>query len=69
MSDSAKTKLSCSRCRKKKIFIDLCKCLQYFCRDCSPYYVHGCKFDWKKRNQDILAEKNPQIIGIKVESI
>lgn len=59
----------CSRCHKKKLFTDLCKCQNYFCRDCSPYYIHNCSFDWRKRNQDMIKLKNPQITGIKVDNI
>jgi hypothetical protein len=60
---------NCNKCLKKKLFLNICKCDNYFCLDCLPYFNHNCKFDWKKNNRDLLFKNNPVIKPIKVNNI
>ena len=62
-------KNKCSRCLKKKLFIEKCKCENNFCLDCLPYFNHNCDYDWVKNNQDRLNKSNPKIECVKVSSI
>lgn len=59
----------CSKCFKKKILIEKCKCENFFCLNCLPYFNHNCSYDWRKNNQDRLNKLNPKIEAIKVNCI
>jgi hypothetical protein len=59
----------CTKCKKKKLFIDKCKCDLKFCIDCLPYFIHNCMFDWKNEKNKILLKENPLIECIKVSDI
>jgi hypothetical protein len=59
----------CSKCLKKKLFIEKCKCEKNFCLECLPYFNHNCRYDWLKNNKDRLNKLNPKIEAIKVNSI
>ena len=59
----------CSKCLKKKLFIQKCKCENFYCIECSPYFNHNCTYNWIKNNQDRLNKLNPKIEAIKVNSI
>lgn len=60
----------CSKCTKKKsTIIEKCKCDNYFCLNCLPFFNHDCKFDWRKDKKDYLNKTNPKIIAIKVNDI
>jgi len=59
----------CSKCLKKKIFIEKCKCDNNYCLDCLPYFNHDCNYDWTRNNKDKLIKLNPKIEVIKVDSI
>ena len=62
-------KKKCSKCNKKKVFIENCKCGEEFCLDCLPFYKHECTFDWKKEKQQNLISSNPKMEYIKVSDI
>jgi len=62
-------KNKCSRCLKKKLFTEQCKCENNFCLDCLPYFNHNCTYDWIKNNQERLNKSNPKIESVKVNSI
>jgi hypothetical protein len=59
----------CSKCLKKKLFTEKCKCDNNYCLDCLPYFNHNCNYDWMKNNKDKLIKSNPKIEAIKVDSI
>ena len=60
---------SCEKCLKKTLVINECKCQKFFCLNCSPYYIHDCKYNWIKNKKENLTELNPQILAQKVDNI
>lgn len=62
-------KKKCSKCNKKKIILDKCKCEYMFCLDCLPYFNHNCIFDWKGYNKNHLSKNNPKIEFVKVSTL
>ncbi len=59
----------CEKCSKKTLVINECKCQKFFCLNCSPYYIHDCKYNWSQNKKENLTQLNPQIIAQKVENI
>jgi len=62
-------RVKCTKCKKKHLLIEECKCGYNFCLNCLPFFNHECIFDWKKQNKDELTKLNPKIIAIKVDNI
>lgn len=63
--------MKCYSCEKKIKLIyqmlSLCKCENNYCLNCIR--SHDCKFDYIKHNQNILKERNCQVIAEKVIKI
>ena len=59
----------CSHCKKKSIMIESCKCGQFFCLTCLPYFVHVCTFDHKDDKKKQLLETLPKILPEKIKKI
>ena len=51
----SKNRCKFSGCRKKMTVTDwACKCGKKFCSNHKSSITHGCTFDWKMQQQDIL---------------
>ncbi len=61
--------MRCNYCRKKTLCEYECKCLQKFCLNCLPFYIHNCSYDYKKERQNNLTESNPKIIAQKIQTV
>lgn len=62
-------KTRCDKCKKKKLFLNKCKCEYDLCLDCLPFFIHECTFDWKREKCENLTKINPKIEYIKVSDI
>jgi hypothetical protein len=59
----------CNYCKKKQTLQFDCKCLNSFCLNCLPWYLHNCTFDYKKTHTEHLKKNNNEVKSHKVDDI
>lgn len=59
----------CRECKKKHLITIKCRCEYTLCIQCKNPDVHKCKFDYKKQNQEDIANKNKLIVASKLDEI
>ena len=58
----------CSR-KIKNFAFNKCKCDEFFCNECLPFFKHNCKYDYKKAKKEKLSIENVVVIPNKVLQI
>ena len=63
--------MKCEYCKKKVGVITFdCKCqLKILCKNCFPPEIHQCKINYHNLYKKELTDKNPVVIGEKMEKI
>jgi hypothetical protein len=59
----------CKQCRKKSIVIQVCKCTARVCLQCTSPESHGCTFDHAAEWKQALKDRNPTIVGKRLDPI
>ena len=61
----------CFECSKKvpKFIFNQCKCENYFCNNCLPFFKHNCSYDYKQDKKDKLRSENIIVVNDKVVKI
>ena len=59
---------SCSR-KVKELSCNQCRCQEFFCSSCLPFFQHNCSYDYKKDKKEKLSNENVLVVPKKVVRI
>lgn len=63
--------MKCFSCSRKinDLSFNQCKCQEFFCSNCLPFFNHNCTYDYKKDKKEKLSVENVVVVRQKVDHI